>query len=200
MGQGVFHRVSGGDIVIEAGDGRPAEQLSVPHLPIAETRDIASVQWGKFLINLNNALNALSGLPLRQQLQDRRWRRLMADQWQEALKVLNRAGIVPASTLPVSAAMVPTVLRLPGVLFRRIAANMLLIDPQVRTPMAMDLMAQRPTEIEDLQGVIVQMGFDLGIATPINALIRDLIKTAEIAGEGLPDLPAASITAELQQK
>ena len=44
---------------------------------------IAGVQWGKLLFNLNNALNALSGLPLRQQLAQRpgagcsptRWRK-----------------------------------------------------------------------------------------------------------------------------
>ena len=47
------------------------------------TPDIAGVQWGKLLVNLNNALNALSDLPLRKQLAQRGWRRLFADQMAE---------------------------------------------------------------------------------------------------------------------
>lgn len=42
---------------------------------------------GKLLLNLNNALNALSGLPIRAMLLDRNWRRLMAQQAQEVLAI-----------------------------------------------------------------------------------------------------------------
>jgi len=41
---------------------------------VREHSDMASVQAGKLLLNLNNALNALSGLPLVTELADRRWR------------------------------------------------------------------------------------------------------------------------------
>ena len=67
-GQGRFHRSTPGDIVIEADDEATAERLSVPGLRLRATDNIAGVQWGKLLVNLNNALNALAGLPLRRQL------------------------------------------------------------------------------------------------------------------------------------
>ena len=54
------------------------------------------VLWGKLLLNLNNALNALAGVPLAAELADRRWRRLLAAQIGEALAVLKAAGIRPA--------------------------------------------------------------------------------------------------------
>jgi len=38
---------------------------------------------GKLVVNLNNALNALSDLPLRHQLAQRAWRRLFADQMEK---------------------------------------------------------------------------------------------------------------------
>ena len=52
--------------------------LNVQGAAVAEHADMAGVLWGKLMLNLNNALNALSGLPLATQLADRRWRLLLA--------------------------------------------------------------------------------------------------------------------------
>src|SRR3984893_9996462 len=68
LGQGRFHRATSGDIVLEQDDIGTAAQLSVPGLNMRSSGNIAGVQWGKLLVNLNNALNALADLPLRQQL------------------------------------------------------------------------------------------------------------------------------------
>lgn len=198
MGQGGFHRATSGDVVIEAGQGDLDALLSVPHLRTTTSRDIENVQWGKFLINLNNALNALSGLPLRAQLQDRRWRRLMADQWQEALAVLRHNGIRPVSMTPVSVGAVPWILRLPTPIFTQVAASMLSMDAQARTSMSLDLMAGRKTEVDKLQGEIVRMGAQSGLPAPISTVIVDVIHTAEAASEGLPHLSAISLSKELK--
>lgn len=199
MGQGCYHRATSGDVVIAGGAGDLDGLLSVPHLSTTSSRDIEAVQWGKFLINLNNALNALSGLPLAEQLRDRAWRRLMADQWQEALGILRGAGIRPVSTTPVSVGMVPFILRLPTPLFSRIAASMLTIDAQARTSMALDLMAGRPTEIDSLQGAVIAMAQAQGRPAPICTMVAEVIRTAELAAEGLPDLSAAALRREIRQ-
>ena len=68
LGNGRFHRATSGDIVIEQDEARTAEKLSVPGLKMLPTDNIDGVQWGKLLLNLNNALNALADLPLRRQL------------------------------------------------------------------------------------------------------------------------------------
>ena len=197
MGQGCYHRAVEGDTVIEAGPGALAAQIAVPGLACTESREIENIQWGKFLLNLNNALNALSGLPLQQQLRDRQWRRLMADQWAEALGILRASGITPVSTTPVSVAMIPWILRLPNALFLKVAAAMLKIDPQARTSMSYDLMAGRPTEIDVLQGEVVRQGEVLGRPTPINSMVADVVRTAELAGEGLPHLTPKALRDEL---
>lgn len=173
-----YHRATSGDIVIQAGPGAVAGQLSSTHLPVTESDQIEAVQWGKLVINLNNALNALSGLTLVDQLLDRAWRRLMADQMAEALSVLKAAGCPVASTTPLPAWMTPHVLRLPTPLFTRVAARMLTIDPSARTSMAYDLSAGRQTEIDSLQGEIMRLGRQTGVPTPICSHVADLIRHA----------------------
>jgi ketopantoate reductase len=69
------------------------------------TGNIDGVQWGKLLLNLNNALNALSGLPLRRQLGSRPWRQLFADQLAEALAAVRAEGIRPVSPTPIPPAL-----------------------------------------------------------------------------------------------
>ncbi|WP_372571751.1 2-dehydropantoate 2-reductase [Ruegeria jejuensis] len=177
-GAGSYHRATSGDIVIEAGPGGLGQDLNVPDLAVSESDRIEAVQWGKLLINLNNALNALSGLTLQEQLLDRDWRRLMADQMQEALAVFKAAGIATQSTTPLAPWMLPHVLRLPTPLFLRIAARMLTIDPHARTSMAYDLMAGRLTEIDTLQGEVVALGQQYGRKTPICARVAALIRSA----------------------
>ncbi len=170
-----YHRATSGEILIEQGPKSLAAHLSTPDLPVTESDRIEAVQWGKLVINLNNALNALSGLTLQNQLLDRNWRHLMADQMAEALRVLKAAEIEVASTTPLPAWMTPHVLRLPTPLFSRIAAKMLTIDPNARTSMAYDLTAGRPTEIDSLQGEIIRLGQQHAIPTPINSRVSQLI-------------------------
>lgn len=181
-GPGHYHRATSGDILLEGGAGGLGRLISAPGLVVGETRDITAYQWGKLLINLTNALNALSGLALRDMLMMRDWRRLMADQMGEALRVLKAAGIAPRSTTPLPMALIPPVLRLPTPLFARVAAPMLTIDPTARTSMAYDLDAGRVTEIDSLQGVIIALGKTHGIATPICAHVARAIDKAGATG------------------
>ncbi len=170
-----YHRATSGEIIIQSGPGALATHLHTPDLPVTESDRIEAVQWGKLVLNLNNALNALSGLTLQAQLRDRNWRNLMADQMAEALRVLKTANIAVASTTPLPAWMTPHILRLPTPLFTRIAAKMLTIDPSARTSMAYDLMAGRATEIDSLQGEVIRLGRTHAVPTPINQRIADLI-------------------------
>ena len=65
--------------------------------------DLAPIQWGKLLLNLNNPVNALSGLPLRDELLQRGYRRILAALQQEALDLLDAAGL-PVAQVKIRAA------------------------------------------------------------------------------------------------
>ena len=183
-----FHRATSGTVLIGAGVAGLRALLDVPGVAVAEHVDIPAVQWGKLLFNLNNALNALSGLPLRAELGDRRWRRLLAQEIEEALAVLKASGIRPASIERVPPGLIPFILRLPDPVFRVAARRMLAIDPQARSSMWEDLERRRPTEIDYLQGAIVAMAGKLDVPVPINARIASLVREAEVAGGGSPRL------------
>jgi 2-dehydropantoate 2-reductase len=182
MEGGQFHRATSGDIVIGAGPHAVDSTLSVAGLHVTQSEEIEAIQWGKFLLNLNNAPNALSGLSLHAQLLDRSWRRLMADQMAEALRVLRAHECDIRATTPVPFGLVPHVLRLPTPLFRRVAAKMLTIDPTARTSMAHDLDAGRVTEVDALQGRISDMGRAKSIPTPLCDAMRAAVKQAEREG------------------
>jgi 2-dehydropantoate 2-reductase len=160
----------------------------------AETHlDLPGVQWMKLLLNLNNAVNALSGLPLREMLSDRRYRRAMAAVVDEAREVLRAAEIRPRGVGRLQPALISPVLRLPDLLFFRVAKAMILIDPEARSSMAEDLRSGRPTEVDELNGEIVRTAASVGRTAPRNALLVRLVREAERAPRtwSAPELLAA---------
>ena len=187
-GEGRFHRATTGDIVIEQDEAGTAARLSVPGLTMRASADIAGVQWGKLLVNLNNALNALSGLPLRRQLAQRGWRRLFADQIEEALAAIKVEGIVPVSSTPIPPRWMPPLLRLPDAIFDTLLGRTMKIDPEARSSMWEDLQRGRRTEIDYLQGVIVEIAGRHGLQAPLSSRIVALIKAAEEEATGSPGL------------
>jgi len=188
LGEARFHRATSGDIVIEQDDANTANRLSVPDLKVRASTNIAGVQWGKLLVNLNNALNALADLPLRQQLARREWRVLFADQMAEGLAALKAEGIRPVSSTPVPASWAPHLLRLPDTLFAMLLGRTMQIDPEARSSMWEDLQRGRRTEIDHLQGVIAEIADRRGLQVPLSRRIVALIKRAEASGQGSPKL------------
>ncbi len=146
--------------------------------------DMRPVQWGKLLLNLNNPVNALSDLPLRAQLLDGDYRRVLAALQTEALAVMKLAGIRPARIAAAPPRLLPHILRLPNWLFSRVAARMLQIDDSARSSMWDDLRQGRTTEIDDLCGAVVRLAAQHGVAAPRNAAMCKLV-SAHHKGERL---------------
>lgn len=182
------HRATDGALIVDQAMPGLAEALRVEGLPITASADMASILWGKLLLNLNNALNALSGLPLAEELSDRRWRRLLAAQMDEALAAMSAAGIRPAKLAGAPPSLLPRILRLPDWLFRRIARRMLDVDPEARSSMWDDLMLRRTTEIDEFQGAVLQLAAQIGTKVPLTRRIVDLVRQAESRKDGSPRL------------
>ncbi|MDY7575723.1 2-dehydropantoate 2-reductase [Actimicrobium sp. CCI2.3] len=178
---GRLHRGTQGELMVEASPLLAAwlPLFASAHLPLIERTDFLEVQWGKLLLNLNNPLNALSGLPLKTQLSQRAWRSCLALLIDEALAMLDAAGIAPVQVAAIPPRRLPLLLRLPDWLFKRIAAKMLRIDPEARSSMWEDLQAGRQTEIAYLNGAVVALAASLGRAAPANRLLVELVREAE---------------------
>jgi 2-dehydropantoate 2-reductase len=155
-----------------------APRLAAAGLPLALADDMRAVQWGKLLLNLNNPLNALAGIPLLEQLGSRDFRRLLARLQVEALAAMRAAGIRPARVTPLPSAWLPNLLRLPTPVFRLLARQMLTIHPEARLSMHADRSQGRPTEVDDLCGAVVRLASAHGRDAPVNRALQQLVETA----------------------
>jgi 2-dehydropantoate 2-reductase len=184
-GHGAFHQGSEGALEVEQHAALESFEpvFAAAGLPLTQHADLRPVQWAKLLLNLNNSVNALSGLPLKEQLSQRPFRRCTALAQDEALRLLRHAGIRPARLTPLPPGLIPRVLALPDWLFARLASRMLAIDPLARSSMWEDLEARRRTEVDWLNGEIVRLAQAQGGVAPVNARLLDLVHAAEAGGE-----------------
>ncbi len=178
LGPGRYHRGTTGDL---AAQDHPALRAWCPsfaaaRLPLALHADLRAVQWAKLLLNLNNPVNALSGLPLRAQLLDRDHRHVLAALQDEALAALRAAGITPAQMTPLPPHWLPRVLRLPNWLFERVAARMLRIDAKARSSMADDIALGRKTEVDAFCGEVARLARSNGRDAPLNLRMAALVE------------------------
>ncbi|MDC3378683.1 2-dehydropantoate 2-reductase [Planctomycetota bacterium] len=193
-----FHQGTGLPLVLaDSAPPKLVAALRMGGLPPVLHGDLQGVLWGKLLLNLNNAVNALSGRPLLEQLADRRYRRIMARVINEALTVLRAAKIKPRGVGRMQPTLAARILPLPDWLFRRAAAAMLKIDPQARSSMWEDLERRRAPEIDYLNGEIVTLAEHHTIDAPLNRALVAEIRAAAASNAGSPNLDAPSLLALL---
>lgn len=181
LGNGRWHKGVAGNLWAEDHEATRALNDRIGDKPgrMKLSDDMTGVLWGKLLINLNNAVNALSGKTLLEQLSQRDYRRVVAASQVEALEVLEAAGISPAQIGPIPPKLVPHVIGAPDLVFRSTVLKVQKIDADARSSMADDLAAGRPTEIEWLNGEIVRLARSLGRRAPVNERIVELVRQAE---------------------
>lgn len=128
--------------------------------------DVASLIWGKLLINVGiNALTAITGLKNGQLNDYEETRELMRLVVDEAEHVARAAGI----KLPYSDS------------FAKIA-DTAQATAENKSSMLQDISNNRLTEIDVINGAVVNEGKRLGIATPFNQVLTLMVHTLEKCG------------------
>ncbi len=200
-GPGALHQGTAGRVVIENNSvgRRIAASFIKAGIRAALDDDIRPVLWSKLLFNLNNPINALAGISLREELAQRAFRSVLANSMREGLAALRAAGIRPRRIGGWIPRLTPPILSLPDCLYSRLADVLLPIDPHARSSMWEDLDRRRPTEIEHLNGAIVELGTRQGTPTPVNRRVRDLVLAAEMKRQGSPMLRGEDLLAEVSR-
>lgn len=197
-----YHRGSEGTLTLELPDGEGAEirqlatAIDCELMPVTTTDNMQALLWAKLQLNLGNSVNALADIPVKAMLEDRDYRRVIAVLMRELLAVVKAQRISLPKVTSVPGSVIPYVLSLPDWLFRRVANSMLQIDPSVRTSMWWDLHNGRKTEIDFLNGAVVEAGASYDVPTPANRKIISLIKQREalaVAGKPLQSYSAAAL-------
>ncbi|MBS2013623.1 MAG: 2-dehydropantoate 2-reductase [Deltaproteobacteria bacterium] len=202
--KGLFRRATTGPLVIEQpGESRPkvldelAVHLRDAGLEVHVVTDIRGQQWSKLVMNLNNAIGALTDAPTRALVFESRYRRIVRLVMREALEVMAAAGVKPARLGPISVKLFPAVLSLPTPLLRVVARVQVQIDPEARSSMWEDLARRRPTEIDFLNGEIVRLAASVGRRAPVNERIVELVHEAEKKMMGSPKIGGEALYADL---
>lgn len=141
-----------------------AELLSAAGIPTEVPADMLRELWWKWMINVGaNQVSAILKAPYRV-LQDRdsSARELMLAAQQEVIAVATAKGIsLSQSDL------------------ERWLEVLDGLGPDNYTSMAQDAIAGRPTEVDSFGEAVVRLGRELGVATPVNQVLADLLKAAQ---------------------
>jgi len=168
-------------------------------IPVSIQEDITPYQLGKILINLNNAVNALSGVPVYQMLKDGGHRKVVAMCIEEGLEVFKQTGMsVKSDKVPIK--LTPKLFRLPDCIFRLIMPFFVKINPAAKASMLQDVEKGNDTEIDYLNGEILRIAEHRNLPEPrVNRIITDLIREVEANKKGSPMMDGATLLMKVQR-
>lgn len=146
--------------------------------------------WGKLLINLNNAICALTHTTFKDMLTKKDMIQSFVMVLDESVAVLERAGIPYTLVLPISYPAYRRLLLYGGPLPWWFAKFRNGLTAQSYPSMVSDIERARPTEIDQLNGEILRLGREIGMPTPVNAKVVELLRAIEGRSPGSYLTPA----------
>jgi len=170
LGVGQVKHAGRGETVIGRIDGKiPVEMRSIREtlnkagFETRISRDIKGLIWSKLIINVGiNALTAITRLNNGRLLEFEGTRKILREAVSEATKIAKRKKIKLIYDDPL--AKVEAVCE-------ATSANI--------SSMLQDVLRKKRTEIDFINGVILRQAQELGIPTPVNSILVELVKTIE---------------------
>ena len=185
---GVYEKTSEGQIHIGELDGRISdrvkdlEQALDVVCPVVISTNIRGALWSKMAINcMITTVGALTGQLLGEMLKDRRVRRAFLVIYREVLDTAAAAGIKPERI-----AANPRLMYLrpnAGLLNRFLKDKLMQVlgrrYKKLKSSMLQSLERGRKTEIDFLNGYVVEKAKQVGVPVPLNTLVTRMIKEIE---------------------
>ncbi len=157
-------------------------------VPTSITDNVQGAHWLKLIVNLNNALPAITNCTMSQVYANAFLRNLAVGLMREGLRVIDRANIRLESLPEVSVGLTRLINWMPSGIAGHIAAAKV---RQLTTAWPLwgstlqSIQRGRPTEIDYLNGEIVELGKRYGEATPLNSKMVELVHHVERSGQFL---------------
>lgn len=162
-------------------------------LPVELTDDIGGAQWTKLLINHVNALPAITGMSVQEVIADPGLRRIMTASMRETVRVARRIGVRFGTVQGVSGAVLNLIGALPlalGAQFPRLLARRMGTVPNPGSTLQ-SIRRGQLTEIDFLNGAVVQAAVEHELSAPVNSGIVELVHEVERTGTFLPPAEVA---------
>jgi 2-dehydropantoate 2-reductase len=166
-------------------------------IPTRVSGNIRGAHWTKLIINENNALPAITGLSIQEVNAQPPLRKLSVLLMREAVDVMRKAGIGLGPLPGVPTRMLGPVLHMPtpvAAVLPRLLTRALGETPFLGSTLQ-SIKRAKGTEIDYLNGEIVSLGKQLGVATPYNTAVVELVHRVEAAGEFVPPEAVAAAVA-----
>jgi len=168
--EGLVRHAGEGDTVLGRLDGAIGVELKDlrelflrSKAPVKVSKDVKAILWSKLVLNVGiNALSAITRLNNGRLIQFEGARQILKEAITEAVKVAKRKRI----KLIYDDALAK-------------AESLCEATENNISSMLQDVLNKKKTEIDFLNGAIVRQGDNLGVKTPVNALLVDLVKTIE---------------------
>ena len=157
-------------------------------MPVKLTENFEGAQWTKLIVNHVNGLSAATGLSVQEVIDDRRLRAIMTETMREAVQVARASGIEFAPLQGLSHHTLSALGRLPasvGQLLPLLMRRRMGSRPNPGSTLQ-SIRRGQPTEIDFLNGAVVQRGAALGVPTPVNAQLVNLVHEVEQSGKFIP--------------
>jgi 2-dehydropantoate 2-reductase len=165
--------------------------------PVFVTDQIEGAMWSKLVINaLTNSLQALTGKPLSECVNDPVIASFAVRQLKESFGVIRTAGIplidMPSAPMKLFSMM----LRMPAFVGKAILRKNLgrADEAATMTSTLQSILRKQPTEIDYLNGEFVRLGEKAGFPTPVNRAIVEAIRRIERTGVFLAPDEIARLT------
>jgi 2-dehydropantoate 2-reductase len=167
---------------------KEVEHILNQAVPTRVTGNIQGAHWLKLIVNLNNALPAITNRTMNQVYANVSLRNLAVGLMREGLRVIGRAKIQLESLPDVSVGLTRLINWMPSGIAGRIAAaklRRLTTTWPLWGSTLQSIQRGRPTEIDYLNGEIVELGKRHGEATPLNSKIVEMVHQVERTGQFL---------------
>ncbi len=173
------------------GASRAAVQLAAEVIggvmPVRVTDNFAGAQWTKLVVNQINALPAITGLSAQATIGIRQLRHIMTRSMRENVRVgyasrvrfESLQGLTPALLWMLAHAPIGIAQVVPALMARRMGPV-----PNPGSTLQ-SLRRGQPTEVDYLNGAVVEAGKKVGLPAPVNAALVELVHEVERTGTHL---------------
>jgi 2-dehydropantoate 2-reductase len=154
-------------------------------MPVTSTGNFEGAQWTKLIVNQVNALPAITGKSVQDVIADRRLRGVMTESMREAVLVGFARGVEFEKLQGLSPRMLRLLVRLPPVVGQALPLLMRVRMGTTPNPGStlQSIRRGQATEIDYLNGAVVDAGRELGVPTPVNERLVEMVHAVERSGE-----------------